>query len=158
HKFLISYAYLIPIFAIISLFKYYLLINGVLIAYFEKPGWEYPIGTSLMPDYNMYSLGMLVGLIALTYLIKTTDKLFLQLGGILSGLLVIIASLFSSSKRGIILILIVIFYFIFIITRKFAINTIKQNTIILSSIFIFSLSFFFFFKDQLNFSITNEYE
>lgn len=158
HRTLISFSYIVPILALLSLYKYYLLLNNNYIEYFEIEGRKYPWGTSLMPDYNMFALGMIIGLISLTYMIKNSDRIINQLIGVISSLIVILSILFSGSRRGWIVVVFVAIFFLYKAIKRLTLNTIKQNMFIFTAIFISIVIFIFGFKDYINISITNQVE
>lgn len=157
HKTLILFAYISPVLAILSLYKYYVLLNGVYIPFLEGED-RYPRGTSMMPDYNMFSLGMIIGLVSISYLIRNTNRTIIQLAGIISSLLVIISSLLSGSRRGLIILPIAIIYLIYVIFKRLANNSAKNNLMIISVSGFFCLLLLIGFKDDININVTNSYE
>src|SRR5699024_10830973 len=123
--FLIIYSCIAILIAVISLYKYYLLLNNVQIKSFEIPGRPYPWGTSLMPDYNMFALGMLIGLVSISYLIKTTKSFKVQLLGIMGSILVLISIILSGSRRGWLLVAFVAIYFLIQLFKKIRENNLR---------------------------------
>ncbi|WP_330949250.1 O-antigen ligase family protein [Virgibacillus sp. MG-45] len=157
-RFLIIYAHVSLFFALISLFKYYSLLNNKHIQYFEVEGRPYPWGTALMPDYNMFALAMLVGLVATSYLIKKSEQTIMQVYGVVSSLIISLAILFSGSRRGWIVLLFLVFLLMYRFLQRLKNNTSRKNKKLILTLVLICISFIIIFKTQFNLSITNSYE
>jgi len=92
-------AFIIGLLATFSLYKYWLLINGITFKFFYVDG-RYPWGTSLVVDYNMFALGLIIGLIfAISGFIKE-KRYSCRLLYIFVITLILMAIIFSGSRRG----------------------------------------------------------
>lgn len=101
----------------ISLYKFYQLMNGVKIEYFFM-GNDYPGGTSLVRDYNMFSLAMTTGLIMSTYLLSKTKKTSHMFFYLLAFIIIYTSILFAGSRRGWVVATVVLFFVIYLTLRS----------------------------------------
>lgn len=92
--------------ASIGLWKLYLFSQGVRIAAFEYSG-EYPLGTALRPDYNLYALGLAIALSGAIWGVRTQlHSGALRLALLASVPLFVVAIAFTGSRRGILFLLV----------------------------------------------------
>ncbi|WP_172371599.1 O-antigen ligase family protein [Sporosarcina jiandibaonis] len=148
---------IIPILAIYSLYKYALLLNGVKISKFLIEGRNYPWGTSLMPDYNMFALGMLIGLLATISKLSESESVYKQVFYLFATVLIVLAVIFSGSRRGWILLAISSVYLIYILLRKIFRSSLKSKiTFILTLTLSVVIGIVILSKSSLE--ITNQYE
>lgn len=95
-KYVLLFSFVI---SIIALYKFSLLINGIrLEQYFI--GGDYPGGTSLVRDYNMFSLALSIGLISGVYRLTKSVKLFNIFYYLIASLTIASTILFAGSRRG----------------------------------------------------------
>lgn len=134
------YAYIVSFLAAISLLKFYYYLNNIQLDYFNVPGRGYPSGSSLMMDYNMFALGMLIGVISLTYLLKQSNSFLIQLFVVVSNIMVIVSIVFSGSRRGWILLIPIVLYLFYVLIRKIIKNK-KRNNILMFVLMFFSILF-----------------
>ncbi len=92
--------------SVIGLIKYYLLVQGkemwIVAVATSDVGRAYPWGTSLVSDYNMFSLCLTLGLVAASYLYssnETTSSWWRPLSAA-SAVLCVVTVLFAGSRRG----------------------------------------------------------
>lgn len=140
--------------SIFSLYKFYLLLNNQRLDFLYN-GSYYPVGTSLMSDYNMYSLGMLIGLISITYLIINSDSLKVGYLLMYSYLPVILAVFFSSSRRGLLMLIVLVILIIVQLMRKSEILKSFRNKLLFLSIAGTTTIIALFFSENINIQITN---
>lgn len=99
HKFSKLTVFLSFAVSFVSLYKFIMLINGVQIqAFFME--LDYPQGSSLVRDYNMFVLGMSSGLVMSVYLISKSKKISHLLYYLSAFLLIFTSIIFSGSRRG----------------------------------------------------------
>jgi len=96
-----------------SLVKLFFLLRGVKFEFLCAPGGLYPKGTSLVSDYNFYSLVNILGIVTASFLLVRekpgTRSLLIQL--LVLGMIMNV--MFSTSRRGIlVLALIILFFFL----------------------------------------------
>lgn len=115
----------IPCLALFSLYKFYLLLNGVQLNFLKIDGRSYPWGTTLMPDYNMFSLGMIIGVIGICYVYRKSNSLLIQLYTLISVCLLFIAIVFSGSRRGWLVLPLLSIYLMHVIIKKINIKQFK---------------------------------
>lgn len=90
--------------AVFSIYKYYLFCNGIFLDYLYEDGSissVYPLGTSLVDDYNSYALGALCGLVSAFYYIKSGRSKLFKIFSLIVLLLLIIDIVLCGSRRGI---------------------------------------------------------
>lgn len=121
---------IIPWLALFSLYKYSLLSNGVKLVFLESDGREYPLGSSLMPDYNMFALGMTIGIIGVFYITLLTKSKFIQFYCIGSIILMSYSIYLSGSRRGIVVLGIVLIYVLVMFIKKVISNSVKNNLLL----------------------------
>ncbi|VEF49593.1 Lipid A core - O-antigen ligase and related enzymes [Bacillus freudenreichii] len=153
-------SFTIPVIALISIYKFYLLSNGIQLNFLIQGRENYPLGTSLVTDYNMFALGLSIGFVSLVYFYKIAQSLILKLllmGGIT---LVGISIYLSGSRRGIIVLAFLLIYLFIIIVRSnnrgIAKNRQRLKTFALFTIFGFV--FFMLFSTDLKVYETEEFE
>lgn len=150
-----------PLLASLSLLKYYFLLNGKYFDFLYFENRSYPWGTSLMPDYNMFALGMVIGLLAVGYTIKSTKSNLFHLYCLFGVLLISLSILFSGSRRGWIILIISLAYLLFCVLKKFEIEKlIKKNKLnykywLVFFTFIISIVWIY---NNFSISINNQYE
>lgn len=85
--------------SLVSLYKFHQLINGVYIQAFLKDLY-YPIGTSLVRDYNMFSLALIAGLVMNSYLLSKVKKTSHIIYFLISFTSIFLSILFAGSRRA----------------------------------------------------------
>lgn len=102
--------------SLISLFKFYLLLGNVKLEQFFT-GADYPGGTSLVRDYNMFSFALTVGLIMAAYMLTQTKKMSHMLYYLMAFISIFASVLFAGSRRGWIVAAIIAVFVIFMILK-----------------------------------------
>jgi len=87
------------IIASIGLVKFYFLLQGTEISLFHSGNRKYPLGTTLVNDYNTFGLSLISGLMSGYYIIKRNMSLHYYVAANLMALTIFIASVFSASRR-----------------------------------------------------------
>jgi hypothetical protein len=87
------------IIASIGLIKFFFLLQGMEISFFPSSNGNYPWGTTLVSDYNMFGLCLISGLISGYYIIKRNISLRYHVAVNLMALTIFIASVFAASRR-----------------------------------------------------------
>lgn len=151
-------SFTIPLFSIVSLYKYLLLLNGIQLQMFVVSGRPYPWGTSLVLDYNMFALGMLIGLICLIYYFYNSRSLFCQIYLLMSIFVVIASILFAGSRRGWVFLTIFILYFLFNLTKSIYRTIQKKSGKKIYVAIGLCLLLLFIFVPKISIDITNFYE
>lgn len=85
--------------AAFSLVKFYALLNGTNFAFLYSDT-DYPLGTSLVKDYNMFAYGIFAGLLMTVYLMNKSKTTFAITYYSLGLLFCTLSILFSGSRRG----------------------------------------------------------
>ena len=135
-------AFFIPIISLISLYKYHLLLNGVKLDFVINKYGEYPWGTSLVTDYNMFCLAMYTGLISIAYNFLGSKSFISKLLYSLSAFPILISIIFAGSRRGWVILIISFIYLIYeslIFIRGVTVNLLIKHKIKQS---YFSILFF----------------
>lgn len=103
--------------SLFSLYKFYALLNNVKFdfLYYEN---KYPAGSSLMVDYNMFSLGMIMGIISITYLILNVENILISYLLFIAYVPLSVAVFFSSSRRGMLILTILLFLIMVLLIKK----------------------------------------
>lgn len=105
--------------SIIGLTKFYLSLNGVFIEFFRTSEGLYPLGTSLLNDYNIFSFGLFFGLIiGILYLRTDLGKLSRIFLWISIGTIILAITL-SGSRRSLIILLFLFLWFLLIEFRSY---------------------------------------
>jgi O-antigen ligase len=87
------------IIASIGLIKFFFLLQGIEISFFQSSNRKYPLGSTLVNDYNMFGLCLLSGLVSGYYIIKRKKSLHYFVVANLMALTIFFASVFSASRR-----------------------------------------------------------
>jgi O-antigen ligase len=141
--------------ALIGLYKFFLLLQGTKLTMFYRSDGRYPWGTSLVGDYNIFGLCLIIGLISGYFISKRKMSLTLYIFVNLMALTIIVALLLTASRRawialsGLLLVIITpglstlvknCFYFLktFQIKRKQSIKILALGATILAIIFVIS--------------------
>ncbi|TDM32452.1 hypothetical protein ETI03_01790 [Macrococcoides canis] len=150
------------IFAPISILKFILLTRGTFISvlYIDD---LYPSGTSLVIDYNMFSMSIIISAILSIYMISRSEKLSYKL--ILSIIIIadLISVLFAGSRRGWVilsLLLIIIFFLVIfrMMSNKNAFTIILFISTILTTVLFIILSIFYIMNIDLTLLASKEVE
>lgn len=112
--------------AIISLYKFYKLTNGVYIEAFFNDG-VYRQGTSLVKDYNMFSLALLSGLVMSIYLISKSKKVSHSLYSFASFALIFTSVIFAGSRRAWVLAILMVLVMVFLIIKYIFTHRFEKN-------------------------------
>lgn len=155
-NFLLLISIIMPIVALFSLYKYTKLLAGVRLDFLMGPDSIYPWGTSLMPDYNMFSLGLIIGLIGTISLFNTTNSFFYKIYCISGSIIISTSVLLSGSRRG--LLILIVFLFVLLLYSIIKIVRLRKLTFKGSISVIISLIFSMFFVKIFDITIINEYE
>ncbi|HZK54058.1 MAG TPA: O-antigen ligase family protein [Desulfosporosinus sp.] len=127
--------------ASISLYKFYQLTNGVRIHAFFR-GTFYPNGTSLMPDYNMFSLPLIAGLVMDIYLLSKAKIKSNIIYYLISFVFIFSSLIFAGSRRAWVIAILIMIFIIYrairsLVIRKVAFSTIKKYFIITITALVF---------------------
>nr|WP_285865689.1 O-antigen ligase family protein [Lederbergia lenta] len=131
----------IPLISLLSLYKFFMLSNGVELTFLSRVHESYPKGTSLVKDYNMFSLGLSIGFVSLTYYYKKAQSLFIKMACVTGTSIVGISIYLSGSRRGIIVLILLILYLLILTVSKDKASSAKKRgyqrikTIILLAVF-----------------------
>ena len=117
------------IIASIGLIKFFFLLQGVEISFFHSTNRNYPLGTTLVNDYNMFGLCLISGLISGYYIIKRNLSLSYYIAANLMALTIFFASVFSASRRT----WFVLFVLILVLVGAFLKNLIKNIFLLLGT-------------------------
>lgn len=137
--FFTSLTIITPFLGIFSIYKYILLLRGNRIDFLIIEGRQYPWGTSLMPDYNMFALGMLICLIAIVYSIRKSTSIIFSYYCALGLLLAFSSIILSGSRRGIILLVILLLYFLIYFLYIFFKTNLIRKIITITSLLLFAI-------------------
>lgn len=158
HKFSKYVVFICSTVAIISLYKFNMLMSGVQLEQF-KSGINYPAGTSLVSDYNMFSFGLTVGLIMVVYLMNNSHKLIHTFYYLISFTTIFTSIMFAGSRRAWIVALFVVAFVIIMAIKKLIDNRIDKNIIrFFKFSFIAGFSALFIFLFMTLFNIEIEFE
>lgn len=155
------------IIALIGFYKYYYLLQGVELESFKAKADSYPWGTSLVSDYNMFSLGLIISLFAVYNLIKENKNLYINMLFLLSGLIILTAILLSGSRRGMIIGVLILLFCFFLLIKYLLSSTIlmmKRLKVKRSAVVILILALFAYnefsvnleFEEEINYSKIEE--
>lgn len=109
HRFLRYSVFLSFMLAIVSIYKFYKFIKGVKLDWVPiSEDGSYPIATSLLWDYNIYSLGTLIGCLGAYYLMKETKSRLLKYFSLLIIPLLLFCTVLSASRRAILCIVLLL--------------------------------------------------
>lgn len=130
----------------LSLVKLFFLLRGVKFEFLCDPNGLYPNGTSLVIDYNFYSLVNILGIVTASFLMvkerSTGRSVLLQL--LVFGL--IINVMFSTSRRGIVVLALIILFLFLVLLFAWAARKGTWMAILsgkLRFVFIFFFGFIF---------------
>ncbi|WP_067725379.1 O-antigen ligase family protein [Oceanobacillus damuensis] len=146
--------------SLISLYKFYQLLGGIQLPQFFM-GNYYPTGSSLLRDYNMFSLGLIPGLIMTTYLLSNSKKITHMSYYLISFVTIFSSLILAGSRRGWIVAIIVLLFVLFLLV-KFIFhlnkNFVKLFKISLGALYvsIFALLFVNLFNVEFNFQSSPE--
>jgi hypothetical protein len=88
------------LFAVFGLIKFWLLLNGTMIPHLYRSEGTYPWGTSLISDYNVFGLGLLLGLISTYFSLQRCQYLSARFALITCGIFITLCIAFSGSRRS----------------------------------------------------------
>ena len=116
--------------SVISLYKFMKLINGVRLNQFFAPNLSYPNGSSLVVDYNMFSLGMFSGLVMSVYLMSKAKNITHLIYYLTAFMTIFCSVIFAGSRRGWViaislLIFVILMAFKYIFTHRFEKNVMR---------------------------------
>lgn len=109
------------ILSLISLYKFYMLLQGVMLPLFNFNG-TYAYGTALSSDMNMFALTMLIGLVVTLSLLRRANSILMKYFYLIPTITLIISIFMSGSRRGFILTTLVILIAGFIFLKKLLSN------------------------------------
>jgi len=113
------------IISLIGLYKLVLLSYGVKISYFFS-GYEYPWGTSLVTDYNFFSLGLIIGLLCgIEILTKYYSGPIFRIIVLIGITFITLSVIFSGSRRGFVVVIFITLFFLLIKIYKALIKSIR---------------------------------
>jgi hypothetical protein len=99
-KYIQNYIFLSSfIIASIGLVKFYFLLQGNEISLFHSGNRKYPLGTTLVNDYNTFGLTLISGLVSGYYIMKRKLSLHFYVAVNLMALTIFIAAVFAASRR-----------------------------------------------------------
>lgn len=116
--------------AILSFYKFYLLVNGTKIDFLLKDPTSnaYPWGTSLVSDYNMFSYAMFAGAFASAYCLSKSQSLTSQFFYFLASSTMIMSIVWSGSRRGwIVLTILIVLLICYIAIKVFTTLLLNQS-------------------------------
>lgn len=114
--------------ALLGLYKYNLLFSKTYLSFLIKEGRNYPWGTSLIVDYNVFSRALVFSILTGLNLFLNEKRIFIKFFYILSILLISICVFFTGSRRGVVFLILIItsLFFIFL---KSGLEKIKKNAL-----------------------------
>lgn len=126
--------------SLISLYKFALLLNRITIPFFYI-GDSYRNGTSLVNDYNMFSLGMFSGLVMTIYLLNKAKKTSHLIYYLIAFATIFSSIIFSGSRRGWVIAVVILIFLLFrgfkyLITHRFETNVVRFFKISFAASFI----------------------
>lgn len=148
----------IPFICLFSLYKLSLFNKGIYLEFLYTSTGEYPSGTSLISDYNMFSLGLFIGLILIIRNYVITSSTYMQIYYLICINIITLTLLLTGSRRAFVVLIITLIYFGIVSLKKLKNSKYKVRTILIIISF-FAISFTFFGQlttDGATF--TNEFE
>jgi hypothetical protein len=128
-------------------YKFFCILNGNNLESFYTDEGFLIFGTSLTADYNIFAMGIILGVLSGKYLFEITRNKLWKIFILLSQFFMLGTVLFSNSRRGFIFIIISILVIIFYHDTKINLkNTILKNLFFISLIVIFIFGFGLFDK------------
>jgi hypothetical protein len=91
---------LISALAVFSLYKFILLVQGVKIPFLEFEDIPYPIGTSLVMDYNFFAYLLIVGAVSSVYSFQRANSLVGKVANSLAFSIMLLSLVLAGSRRG----------------------------------------------------------
>lgn len=149
---------IIPIISLFSLVKFYFLKNDIFLNFLFTRDGTYPPRTSLLTDYNMFSLGLLIGLILIMRNYKNTNNLFMELYYLLSISIVLLTVVLSGSRRAFVVLAFVMLYFIIIVVKKIIKSENKYKASLIMTVFFGLIILLYLYTTQSNLIIKQEFE
>jgi len=152
------------IIAALGLQKFQLLLNGVIVEKYLI-GEKYPIGTSLVADYNMFSFVLLSASLYILYYFTQAKSIILKFLYLACFSIILPCSFLAGSRRTLVLMTLILMISIFVILfKQFRLkkllkgtihtNYIKNITVLITLIFIIGFAF-----NKVDFEIDlNSYE
>ena len=93
----------------VGILKFIFLLQGFEISYFRGHGQEYPWGTTLVDDYNMFGLCLVIGLVSGFYIMKRKLSFLHYTTFSLMAMTILVAIIFSASRRAWFILAVIIF-------------------------------------------------
>lgn len=105
--------------SILGLLKFLLSLNGVIIESLRTPDGLYPLGTSLLNDYNIFSFGLFFGLIIGILFLNKEQSMIQRLLLWISVSTIFISIALTGSRRSLIILVVFLVVFLFFEFRAF---------------------------------------
>lgn len=131
--------------SIFSLYKFYKYTKGEYFQFLIDQNGGYPSGSSLISDYNMFSLAIFAGLISSIYLFNKSKSFMQNLFYLITIILSFFTIMLAGSRRGWVVLIILLVLYILLIMKRVLLNisskvSVRGLTLVLI-IFFFSISF-----------------
>lgn len=146
----------------ISLYKFYKLIDGVYLQQFVINDF-YPTGTSLVRDYNMFSLAMIAGLIMSVFLLSKATKITHVFYYLFSFMVIFSSVAFAGSRRAWVVAVIIALFLLYKLLKslsRFQKNFVKyfKVTTVTSFVALFIFLSLTLFNVDINFQYSAQAE
>lgn len=152
----------------LGLLKFFLSLNGVFIEFFRTSEGLYPLGTSLLNDYNIFSFGLFFGLIIGISFLDKNQSMIVRFFLWLSVSMIFISIALTGSRRSLVILFIFFIVFLYLEFRVYLhlfIVQIKKGVLRIRFFrpitFIFLLIIFFSYlitNSNFEFSEVNQFE
>jgi hypothetical protein len=156
NNFLFLMSIFMPIVSLVSLYKYFLLLSGKKIGLVNIVDNNYPWGSSLMSDYNMFSLGLIVGLVGVISIFKYSSSLIYKTYCLFGSVSIITSIFLSGSRRGIVVLIILLLALL--LTTIYKILRLKRFPYKASISILIVILLTTYLVTSFNIKIINEYE
>jgi hypothetical protein len=154
--------------SMLGLFKFYLMLNGTFIDFLRLSDGSYPLGTSLLNDYNTYSFGLFMGLIIGFGFLKTNITPLKRMMLWISIITLLITISMTGSRRSLLILGVFVLFFLISEFRNYlklitkTLLTLRGDIRLLRPIFgilfVFTITFFFVKKSNFEFSDLSQVE
>lgn len=129
---------LVPGVALFSFYKLSLLNRGIYLPMLYTSDGRYPPGTSLVPDYNMFSLGLALGLVLIMRNYTLEKSIWLEIYYLVSINIIMLSMFLTGSRRAYVILIMALIGLLIILFRKLIKSSTKLRNIALIFLFIMS--------------------
>lgn len=154
--------------SITGLTKFFLSLNGVFIEFFKTSEGLYPLGTSLLNDYNIFSFGLFFGLLIGTSFLYKKISAFKRFLLWISVSTIFITIALTGSRRSLIILIVYLIVFLFkeiggykkLFFEQMKLGVVKLNFFrpLIFLFFAIILSTYYFSNNRFEFSDLNQFE